>query len=430
MKYQAINPQLFIENRIKFTQKMQANSIAFFNANDVFITGADSTMPFEQQRDLFYLSGIDQEESILVLFPEAKNPNHREILFVKETNELIAIWEGEKLSKQQATQVSGITTVYWLQEFETMITPLLKEAKRIYFNQNGHKRADTEMESRDDRFVKQLKKNYPNHQYISSFPILFELRGIKHSVEIDIIQQACNITKKGFQRVLSFVKPHVWEYEIEAEWIHEFIQNKSKGFAYTPIIASGYNACVLHYIQNNKQCQDGDLLLMDCAAEYANYASDLTRTIPVNGKFTARQKAVYQSVLNVKNKATAILKEGLLWKDYNQAVGEWMTEELLSLKLLNKVDLQQQTPEKPAYKKYYMHGTSHHLGLDTHDYGNYTDKLKANMVVTVEPGIYIPKEKLGIRLEDNLVIQKNTSPINLMEHIPIEIEEIEDLMNL
>lgn len=429
MKYSPITSTLFIENRKRFTAKMEAGSIAFFNANDIFITGADSTLPFEQQRDLFYLSGIDQEESILVLFPDAKNPNNREILFVKETSELIAIWEGEKLNKSQATKVSGISSVYWLQEFDSVISQLLTEAKNIYFNQNGHKRGDTEMESREDRFVKELKNKFPKHNYISSFPVLFELRGIKNQIEIDLIHHACNITKKGFNRVLEFVKPNVWEYEIEAEWIHEFIKNKSKGFAYTPIIASGYSACVLHYIENNKQCKDGDLLLMDAAAEYANYSSDLTRTIPVNGKFSERQKAVYQSVLNVKNKATNIIREGLLWKDYNKAIGEWMTEELLLLKLLDKADIQNETVDNPAYKKYYMHGTSHHLGLDTHDYGNYQDEMKTNMVLTVEPGIYIPKENLGIRIEDNLVVQTNKSPINLMQNIPIEIEEIEDLMN-
>ncbi|MGY5352119.1 aminopeptidase P family protein [Wenyingzhuangia sp. IMCC45533] len=429
MKYQAINPQLFIQNRKKFVQKMEPSSIAFFNSNDVFITGADSTLPFEQQRDLFYLSGIDQEESILVLCPNASNPNHREILFVKETNDLIAIWEGEKLSKKQATQVSGIHTIYWLDQFDTVITQLLKETKNIYFNQNGHKRADTQMESREDRFVKKIKNQFPNYNYTPSFPILFEIRGLKSQIEISLIQQACNITKKGFKRVLNYVKPNVWEYEIEAEWIHEFIRNKSKGFAYTPIIASGHSACILHYIQNNKQCKDGDLLLMDCAAEYANYSSDLTRTIPVNGKFTKRQKAVYQSVLNVKNKATSILKDGISWQDYNTAVGGFITKELLNLKLLDKHDIQHQTPEKPAYKKYYMHGTSHHLGLDTHDYGDHTDQIKQGMVLTVEPGIYIPQESIGIRLEDNVVVQKNKPPINLMKSIPIEIEEIEELMN-
>ncbi|MGY6649319.1 aminopeptidase P family protein [Wenyingzhuangia sp. IMCC45574] len=429
MKYTPINSQLFTENRQRFTEKMESNSIAFFNANDIFETGADSTLPFHQHRDIFYLSGVDQEESVLVLFPDAKNPKYQEILFVKETSKLIAIWEGEKLSKQQATQVSGIETVYWLSEMDAVLPLLINEAKNIYINENAHRRAPLEMETREDRFIKKLKLEYPKHTYKASFDILFELRGIKSAIEIALIQQACNITKKGFERVLNFVKPTVWEYEIEAELIHEFIRNRSKGFAYTPIIASGYSACVLHYIENNKQCKDGDLILMDTAAEYANYSSDLTRTIPANGRFTDRQKAIYQSVLNVKNKATSIIKEGLEWKDYNKAVGEWMTEELLNLKLIDKVDIQNQTEEQPAFRKYYMHGTSHHLGLDTHDYGDFQSAMKTNMVLTVEPGIYIPNEKIGIRLEDNLVVQENSQPINLMSTIPIEIEEIEDLMN-
>jgi len=430
MKYQSINSQLFVENRKRFNAHLKPNSVAFFNANDIFVTGADSTLRFEQNRDLFYLSGVDQEESVLVLFPDAKNAKHREILFVKETNKHIAIWEGEKLSKEQATQVSGIATIYWLSELDAVLNTILAEATYIYINENNHKRAPRELQTREDRFIKQLKQNYPSHIYKASFDILFELRGIKNSIEIDLIRKACNITKKGFERVLSFVKPNVWEYEIEAELIHEFVKNRSKGFAYTPIVASGYNACVLHYIENNKQCKSGDLILMDVAAEYANYSSDLTRTIPANGRFTERQKAVYQSVLNVKNKATKLICEGVHWKDYNIEVGNLMTHELLSLNLLDKADLQNQTKEKPAYKKYFMHGTSHHLGLDTHDYGDFENTMKASMVLTVEPGIYIPKENLGIRLEDDIVVQKNGQPLNLMQHIPIEIEEIEDLMNL
>ncbi|WP_010135539.1 aminopeptidase P family protein [Ochrovirga pacifica] len=429
MKYHPINPKLFIENRKRFTAEMEAKSIAIFNSNDIFETGADSTLPFHQHRDIFYLSGVDQEESVLVLYPDATTATHKEILFVKETSELIAIWEGEKLSKEKATQVSGIETVYWLSEMETILNDLIPSAANIYINQNNHKRAPRQMQTREDRFILQLQQQYPHHRYLASYNLLFELRGIKSDIEIALIQQACNITKKGFDRVLNFVKPGVWEYEIEAELMHEFLRNRSKGFAYTPIIASGYSACVLHYIENNQQCKDGELILMDTAAEYANYSSDLTRTIPANGRFTERQKSVYQSVLNVKDKATAMVKEGTLWSDYNQAIGEWMTEELLNLRLIDKVDVQNQTKELPAYKKYFMHGTSHHLGLDTHDYGNFTDQMKANMVLTVEPGIYIPKENLGVRLEDNIVVQKNQAPINLMQHIPIEIEEIEEKMN-
>ncbi|MEN8825591.1 MAG: aminopeptidase P family protein [Wenyingzhuangia sp.] len=429
MKYTQIDSKLFVENRKRFINQMEANSIAFFNANDIFITGADSTMPFHQHRDLFYLSGVDQEACVLVLFPEAKNPNHREILFTKETSELIAIWEGEKLSKKEATQTSGIQTIYWLTEMDTILDEIIPQAKNIYVNQNPHKRAVLEMETREDRFVKKIKATYPNHKYFKASDILFQLRGIKSEVEVELLQQACNITKKGFDRVLNFVKPGVWEYEIEAEMIHEFIRNRSKGFAYTPIIASGYSACILHYIENNKKCNSGDLILMDTAAEYANYSSDLTRTIPVDGTYTDRQKSVYQSVLHVKKEATKMLKEGTAWKVYNEEIGKLMTSELVKLKLLDKADLQNQSQENPAYKKYFMHGTSHHLGLDTHDYGDFEKEMKANMVLTVEPGIYIPKENLGIRLEDDVVLQKNTEPLNLMKNIPIEIEEIESLMN-
>lgn len=429
MRYQAIPTDLFKQNRQRFTRKMLPNSIAFFNSNDIFITGADSTLPFQQHSDIFYLSGIDQEESVLVLYPDAPNPQQQAMLFVKETSPLIAVWEGHKLTQQQATNISGISAVYWLSELETTLDELIPQAKHLYINQNLHKRATKEMQSREDRFVAKLKNQYPNHQYRSSFDILFELRGIKSATEIALIQQACDITEKGFRKILPLVKPGMYEFEIEAELIAEFIRNRSNGFAYTPIIASGANANILHYIENNKLCKSGDLILLDVAANYANYSSDLTRCIPVNGRFTQRQKEIYSSVLNVKNKATEILTDGLLWKDYNRYVGELMTAELLNLGLLTKIDIQQQTPESPAYKKYYMHGTSHHLGLDTHDYGDYENVIKANMVLTVEPGIYIPEEGIGIRLEDNVVVQEQGAPINLMQNIPITIEEIEELMN-
>ena len=429
MKYEQISNRLFIKNRKKFMAKMKPSSIAVFNSNDIYPIGADATLNFEQHRDIFYLSGADQEESILLLFPDAIDKKHREILFVRETNDHIAIWEGPKLTKEKATEVSGIETIYWLTDFNKYFFDLMTEADTIYFNTNEHYRQAVTTQTREDRFILDTKQKFPAHAVAKSFPIMQEIRGVKEPEEIDLMQKACDITEKGFRRLLGFVKPAVWEYEIEAELLHEFIRNRSKGFAYTPIIASGGNAIVLHYIENNLQCKDGDMLLMDVAAEYANYSSDLTRTIPVNGKFTNRQKEVYQAVLRVKNEATKMLIPGTIWAEFHKEVGKIMTSELLGLGLLDKADVQNEDKDWPAYKKYFMHGTSHHIGLNTHDYGNLKTKMKANMVFTVEPGIYIPKENMGIRLEDDVVIQENGEPFNLMANIPIEIEEIEELMS-
>jgi Xaa-Pro aminopeptidase len=429
MKYHPINNQLFIKNRAKFVAQMKPKSLAIFNSNDVFTTGADSTLPFEQNRDLFYLTGADQEESILLLFPDAIDPNHREILFLTETNKHIEIWYGAKYSKEEATKVSGIKTIYWLSEFKKVFFDLMTEAETIYFNTNEHYRQSVEIETREDRFIKQCKADFPAHKWEKSGQIMQQIRGVKEPEEIEIMQIACDITNKGFRRILPFVKPGVQEFEIEAEFMHEFLRNRSKGFAYTPIIASGYSACVLHYIENNKACKDGDMLLLDVGAEYANYSSDMTRTIPVNGRFSDRQKAVYNAVLRVKNEATKMLAPGVLWAEYQKEVGKIMSSELLGLKLLDKADVQNEDPNWPAYKKYFMHGTSHHLGLDTHDYGALKTPMKAGMVFTVEPGIYIPDEKMGIRIEDDVVINQSGAPFNLMRDIPIEIDEIETLMN-
>lgn len=429
MKYEAISKQLFIKNRSKFTVQMKPNTLAVFNSNDIFPISADSTMPFQQHRDIFYLSGVDQEESILVLFPNAQNENHREILFLKETNETIAIWEGEKLTKSSAYELSGIKTVYWVQQFEGIFNQLMAEAEGVYFNLNEHLRADTQVETREDRFVKHCKSKYPAHAVFKSAPLMHKIRSVKEQEELQLMQKACDITKKGVERLLKFIQPGVWEYEIEAELAHEFLRNRSKGFAYTPIIASGKNACVLHYIENNNRCLDGDLILLDVGAEYANYASDLTRCLPVNGKFTDRQKAVYNAVLHVKNEAQKLLVPGILISEYHQEVGRIMENELVKLKLIDPTDIKNQDPNWPAYKKYFMHGTSHFLGLDTHDVGLLYNPIQAGMVFTCEPGIYIPEEGIGIRLEDDLVVQDNGVPFNLMESIPIEIDEIETLMN-
>jgi Xaa-Pro aminopeptidase len=429
MKYDSIDSKLFIKNRKNFISQMKPSSLAVFNSNDIYPISADSTLPFAQHRDIFYLSGVDQEESILVLFPDCPKEKHREILFLKETSDHIAVWEGEKLTKEKAFETSGIKTVYWLQDIEKVMFELMTQCDTVYINTNEHYRANVETETREDRFTNWLKEKYPAHSVAKSNPILQRLRSVKDQIELDLMQKACDITEKGFKRILNFIKPGVWEYNIEAEYMHEFLNNRSKGFAYTPIIASGNNANVLHYIENNKQCKAGDLILMDVGAEYANYSSDMTRTIPVSGKFTDRQRAVYNAVNRVKDNATKMLVPGTLWEKYHVEVGKLMTSELLDLGLIDKADVQNENPDWPAYKKYFMHGTSHHIGLDTHDYGLLHEPMKANMVFTVEPGIYIPDEGFGIRLEDDVVIQDSGEPFNLMRNIPIEADEIEDLMN-
>ncbi|WP_142784275.1 aminopeptidase P family protein [Changchengzhania lutea] len=429
MKYNPINKDLFIKNRKNFAKQMKPKSLAVFNSNDIYPISADSTLPFQQHRDIFYLSGVDQEESVLVIFPDCPKEKHREILFLKETNDHIAVWEGEKLTKEKAFETSGIKTVYWLQDLEKVLFELMTQCETVYLNTNEHYRANIETETREARFTKWLKEKYPAHAVAKSNPILQRLRSVKNPIELDLIQQACNITEKGFRRILNFVKPGIWEYNIEAEFMHEFLNQRSKGFAYTPIVASGNNANVLHYVENNQPCKAGDLILLDVGAEYANYASDMTRTIPVSGRYSERQKAVYKAVNKVKNEATKLLVPGADWADYHVEVGKIMTSELVDLKLLDKADIQNENPEWPAYKKYFMHGTSHHMGLDTHDYGILTEPMQANMVFTVEPGIYIPEEGFGIRLEDDVVVQEAENPFNLMRNIPIEIEEIEDLMN-
>ena len=429
MKYDRIDSSLYVQNRQKFTQRMEKNTLAVFNSNDIYPISADSTMPFQQHRDILYLSGVDQEESILVLFPDCSNPAHREVLFLKETSDHIAIWEGEKLTKQAAFDTAGIKTVYWLQQFPTIFKQLMAEAHGIYLNTNEHLRANTEVETREDRFIKKVKQDFPAHQMLKSAPILHKIRSIKESIELELMQKACKITEAGVRRLLQFIKPGVWEYEIEAELAHEFLRNRSKGFAYTPIVASGKNACVLHYIENNQQCKDGDVILLDVGAEYANYASDLTRCIPVNGRFTTRQKEVYNSVLHVKTEAQKLLIPGTIMAEYHKQVGLLMEEQLVKLKLITLDDIKKQNPDWPAYKKYFMHGTSHFLGLDTHDVGLWNEPIQAGMVFTCEPGIYIPEEGLGIRLEDDLVVQEKGEPFNLMKDIPLLAEEIEDLMN-
>lgn len=428
MKYSPIENSLFIKNRKKFIDKMEDNSIAFFNSNDNYPVSADTTLPFEQHRDLFYLSGINQEETVLLLFKKS-NEEFKEIIFLTEPNDLLTHWEGARLDRKKTLSISGIHNICWLNELDKIIGALMKEVQILYLNKNEHYRAKIETQTREERFNNWITKEYPSKETKGCNIILQRLRSIKDPIEIQLIQKACDITELGFRRILNFVKPGVWEYEIEAEFSHEFLRNKSKKFAYSPIIASGINSNILHYIKNNNQCREGDILLLDVGAEYANYSSDMTRTIPVSGRFTKRQKAIYNSVLLVKNEATKLLRPGLLWKEHYAEVGKIMTSELLKLGLLSKNDIQNQTKENPAFKKYFTHGVSHHLGLDTHDYGDLNRPIEKNMVFTVEPGIYVQEENFGIRLEDDVVVQENTDPINLMKNIPIEIEEIEDLMN-
>jgi len=428
MKYEQIDKKLFVENRELFSVKLKENTLAIFNANDIMPTNADGTVPFRQNNDLFWLCGVDQEETILVIFPDYPDKNLREILFLKETNEEIAIWEGAKLTKEEAYSTSGIPTVFWLSELENKLAELITKADEIYLNKNMHSRSTSEVQTRDDRFRIMIKEKFSSKNIIEVAPIMHELRYIKSKIEIALMQTACNITERGLKRILPFIKAGVMEYEIEAELMHEFLINRSAGFAYQPILASGINSCVLHYIDNNKPCKDGDILLMDFGAEYANYASDLTRTIPVNGKFSARQKAVYNSVLHVMKEATKMLVPGTNFKDYNKEVGRIMEAELLKLGLLDKHDVKKQDSKNPLFKKYFMHGTSHSIGLDVHDVGSFETPMKDGMVFTCEPGIYILEEKLGIRLENDILITTN-GPNDLMKNIPIEVDEIEELMN-
>lgn len=428
MRYEHIGKDLFIKNRAKLKAKMKPNSIAIICSNDIMPTNADGTMAFRQNSNLLYFSGIDQEESVLIVAPDFPDPKMREILFVRETNELIAVWEGHKYTMEEATETSGVSTIMWVEKLEGMLNTLLAETDNIYLYNNEHIRNGTDVETRSDRFNKWCREKYGNYNYERLAPIAYDLRTVKEAREIELMQTACDLTDQGFRRILAYTKPGVWEYEIEAEFLHEFIRNKSKGFAYTPIIAGGGNACVLHYIENKDQLKDGDMILMDVGAEYANYNADMTRCIPVNGRFTQRQKDVYNAVLRVKNEATALLTPGNSIPAYHKEVGNIMTKELIGLGLIDQTDVKNEDPSWPAYKKYFMHGTSHHIGLDVHDVASIYTEFKAGMVFTVEPGIYIPEENLGIRLEDDLVITENGQH-NLMGNIPIEAEEIEELMN-
>ena len=427
MRYHKLNGELFTENRGKFTKLLKPKSLAIFTSNDAYPTSADGHLPFKQHSDILYLSGADQEESILVLFPDAHKKELREVLFLKETNDLIAVWEGAKYSKEEAFEISGIQTVFWLTDFDRVFHEMVVNSERIYMNGNEHLRAHVDTELRHDRMNKWIKETYPAHEFERSQPLLHRVRGTKSEKEIEVLRMAAAVTKKGYERVLKFLKPGVWEYELEAEFMHEFLVNRSRGFAYTPIIAAGGNANVLHYIENNQQCNDGDLVLLDVGAEYGNYTCDVTRCFPVNGKFTARQKEIYNAVLRVHDGAISILRPGIMLDVFHKQVGDLMTQELLALGLISAKDVENQDPSWPAYKKYFMHGTSHYLGLDVHDYGLWTVPVEEGMVFTVEPGIYLPEEGIGIRIEDDIVITADGHE-NLTRSIPKTVNEIEAFM--
>ena len=427
MRHSAINSNLFSQSRKDLCEKLPKKALAITNANDVLPTNADGRLPIHPNSDLFYLSGIEQEESILILFPDASNPKHREVLFLREPSEHLKIWEGYKHSKEDAQKISGIETVYWTKDFDDTFQLLAMEAEVFFLNENEHSRAANEVETRDKRFNAGIRKQYPLHKIDRLAPHLHGLRFCKKSEEIKLIKQAIDVTTRGFRKVLRMVKPGVAEYEVEAEWAKEFIRRRSK-FAYTPIVASGENACVLHYLQNDQICKKGDLLLMDVGACYANYNADLTRTIPVSGKFTRRQKQVYNSVLRVLRQSINNATVGKSLKEWQTDSHDMMTEEMLRLKLITKADVKKQDPDQPACRKFYMHGLGHSLGLDVHDVFNGQTEFKENSIFTVEPGIYLPGEGFGIRLEDDIQITKN-GPVNLMSKVPIEAEEIEQIMN-
>ena len=427
MRTRLPDPSLFKTNRANLAALLAPNSIAVIHSNDIYPSNVDAQLPFEQNSDLFYLTGVDQEDTILILHPDAKDPKDREILFVRESNDTIAVWEGAKLTKQQASERTGITRIDWNDTFEVTLGVLAVQADNIYITTNEHPHGSVPIEPRNARFVKQCKKRFPLHRYERLAPLIYKLRTIKAAEEIAFIQQACDITEAGFRRVLGFLKPGVGEWEVQAEYIHEFTRSGSRGFAYTPILAGGSNACVLHYVENNCELKDGDLMLMDVAAEYGGWNSDMTRTIPVNGKFTDRQRDVYNAVLRMLHFADSILRPGILMPEFQKQVMAQMEKELIDLGLFTAEQAAAQDDTKPLVKKYFMHGTSHHIGIDVHDVSPAHTVVAPGMVFTIEPGIYIPAEKLGVRLENDYLIGEIEN-INLMATIPIEADDIESLM--
>ncbi|MCS6991982.1 MAG: aminopeptidase P N-terminal domain-containing protein [Chitinophagales bacterium] len=428
MRYTLNHAELFTANRQRLKTLLPPNALVLLLSNDVYPRSADGHYPFRQDPDLFYLTGIDQEDTYLLLYPDCPREDLREVLFLRRTSETIAIWEGPRLTQSEACARSGIKTIKWNDEFDSIVNIVMCYAEQVFLNLNEHDRLVNEVPYRSLRFARALQDRFPLHQYRRLAPLMHQLRSIKMPQELELIKKAIAITEKAFRRVLQFIRPGVMEYEIEAEITHEFLRNGASGHAYQPIIASGKNACILHYINNNQPCRDGELVLMDFGAEYANYVADLSRTVPVNGRFTPRQREVYDAVLRVMRQAKNLLRPGTNLHEYNtKLVGQIMEEELLKLGLLKTEEVKNQDPENPAYKKYFMHGTSHYLGLDVHDVGSRFATIQPGMVFTCEPGIYIPEEGFGIRLENNILVTED-EPVDLMAGIPIEAEEIEALM--
>lgn len=427
MKYLPIPSKLYEQNRARFIKKMKPNSVAIFPASPTFPKSGDGTMDYKADADVVWLSGITQEKTIVVLYPDNPDKNAREVLVLLKPNDMLEKWVGHKLRKDEATAISGIKNVQWLDNFDTMLQVMMNSADTVYLNTNEHNRLDTELPRTDLLFVQDIMKKYPIHTYDRAARIMRDLRSVKTKEEIDVLKVAIDITHKAFDRVLKFMQPGVMEYEVEAEITHEFLRNRATGHAYGCILASGDSARVLHYVENNLECKDGDLILMDFGAEYGNYNADLTRTIPVNGKFTKRQKEVYNACLAVHNHGKKIMKPGLHFQDYVKSINEEMERQLLKIGLITKADIKNQDPENPAFRKYFYHGVSHFLGLVVHDVGNYQDTIKEGQVFTIEPGIYIEEEKMGIRIENNIWVTKNGN-IDLFKGIPITVEEIEAAM--
>ena len=424
MKYFPIPSRLYEQNRQRFIKKMKPNSIAIFPASPTFPKSGDGSYGYKPDADVVWLSGIVQEKTIVILYPDNLDKNAREVLVLLQPNELLERWVGHKLRKDEATAISGIKNVQWLDGFDTLLLVMMNSADTVYLNSNEHNRLDTELPRTDLLFVQDVMKKYPLHTYDRAARIMRELRAIKTKEEIDLLKVAINITGKAFNRVLQYIEPGVMEFEIEAEITHEFLRNRATGHAYGCILASGDRARTLHYEENNQECKDGELILMDFGAEYGNYNADLTRTVPVNGKFTKRQKEVYNACLAVHEHGKKIMKPGLLFPDYVKSINEEMERQLLKIGLLSKNDIKNQDPANPAFRKYFYHGVSHHLGLVVHDVGSYTDAIKEGMVFTIEPGIYIEEEKMGVRIENNVWVTK-TGVIDLFKGIPITVEEIE-----
>lgn len=428
MKKISISKDFFINNRKSFIDKLLPNSVAIFHSNDVFPRNGDQNFRFRQQSDLFYLSGIDQEKTILLLYPDCPNPDLRGVLFLIEPNESLQTWEGHKYSKREAQEISGIAKIKWIDQFDSILSEVMSFAEKVYLNTIEYPKFSNEVPYRDLRFARQIRETYPNHDYRRAAPLIYPLRTIKGEIEIDLIRKAIDLTGKAFERILKFVKPGVKEYEVEAELTHEFLFHGAAGSSYHPIIATGRNACTLHYIENSQECHDGDLLLMDFGAEYGHYAADLTRTIPVNGKFTVRQKECYDAVLRVLRHSAGLLVPGNTIEKVNKAVNKLMEAEMVSLGLFSRKEVEKQDPDKPLLAKYFMHGTSHFLGLDVHDVGSKFEPFRPGMVFTFEPGLYIREENMGIRIENNYLITEG-EPVDLTAGIPAEAEEIEGMMN-